>query len=59
MKLREGMTIALEPMVLAGTPETIVKDDEWTVASADGSLTAHYENTIAITADGPQILTAL
>ena len=59
MKLREGMTIALEPMVLAGTPETIVKDDEWTVASADGSLTAHYENTVAITADGPQILTAL
>ena len=59
MKLREGMTVALEPMVLVGTPDTIVKDDEWTVASADGSLTAHYENTIAITADGPQILTAL
>ena len=59
MKLREGMTIALEPMVLAGTPDTIVKDDEWTVASADGSLTAHYENTIAITADGPMVLTAL
>ena len=59
MKLREGMTIALEPMVLAGTPETIVKGDEWTVASADGSLTAHYENTVAITADGPLVLTAL
>ena len=59
MKLREGMTIALEPMVLAGTPETIVKDDEWTVASADGSPTAHYENTVAITADGPLVLTAL
>ncbi len=59
MKLREGMTIALEPMVLAGTPDTIVKDDEWTVASADGSLTAHYENTVAITADGPLVLTAL
>ena len=59
MKLREGMTIALEPMVLVGTPETIVKDDEWTVVSADGSLTAHYENTIAITADGPMVLTAL
>ena len=59
MKLREGMTIALEPMVLAGTSETIVKDDDWTVASADGSLTAHYENTIAITADGPRVLTAL
>jgi len=59
MKLREGMTIALEPMVLVGTAETIVKDDEWTVASADGSLTAHYENTVAITADGPLVLTAL
>jgi methionyl aminopeptidase len=59
MKLREGMTIALEPMVLVGTPETIVKDDDWTVASADGSPTAHYENTVAITADGPLVLTAL
>ena len=59
MRLREGMTIALEPMVLMGTSATIVKDDEWTVASADGSPTAHYENTVAITPDGPQILTAL
>lgn len=59
MRLREGMTIALEPMVLAGTSATIVKDDEWTVASADGSMTAHYEHTVAITPDGPQILTAL
>ncbi len=59
MRLREGMTIALEPMVLVGTGETIVKPDEWTVASADGSLTAHFENTIAVTADGPMILTAL
>lgn len=59
LRLREGMTIALEPMVLAGTPSTIVKDDEWTVASADGSYTAHFEHTVAITADGPQILTVL
>jgi len=59
MRLREGMTIALEPMVLVGTGETIVKPDEWTVASADGSLTAHFENTVAVTADGPVILTAL
>lgn len=59
MQLREGMTIALEPMVLVGTPNTIVKDDEWTVASADGSLTAHFEHTVAITADGPKILTVL
>lgn len=59
MRLREGMTIALEPMVLVGTSETIVKDDEWTVASADGSLTAHFEHTVAITANGPEILTEL
>ena len=59
MKLREGMTIALEPMVLVGTGKTIVKDDDWTVASADGSLTAHFEHTVAVTADGPQILTVL
>ncbi len=59
MRLREGMTIALEPMVLVGTPETRVLEDEWTVASADGSLTAHFENTVAVTADGPMILTAL
>jgi methionyl aminopeptidase len=59
MRLREGMTIALEPMVLVGTTNTRVKDDEWTVASADGSLTAHYEHTVAITADGPKILTTL
>jgi len=59
MRLREGMTIALEPMVLVGTGSTMVKPDQWTVASADGSLTAHFENTIAITADGPEILTRL
>ena len=59
MRLREGMTIALEPMVLVGTAETVVKDDQWTVASADGSLTAHFEHTVAITADGPVILTLL
>lgn len=57
--LREGMTIALEPMVLMGTGFTRVKSDEWTVVSKDGSLTAHYENTVAITADGPLILTAI
>jgi methionyl aminopeptidase len=59
MKLREGMTIALEPMVLVGTGSTTVKDDEWTVASADGSLTAHFEHTVAVTANGPEILTEL
>jgi methionyl aminopeptidase len=46
-------------MVLIGTPETKVLRDQWTVASADGSLTAHYEHTIAVTEDMPLILTAL
>ncbi len=55
--LREGMTIALEPMVLVGTNDTVVLDNHWTVVSADGSLTAHFEHTVAVTADGPQILT--
>ena len=59
MRLREGMTIALEPMVLVGTSHTRVKEDEWTVASEDGSLTAHYEHTVAVTANGPEILTLL
>lgn len=59
MRLQEGMTIALEPMVLVGTADTIVKSDDWTVASADGSLTAHFEHTVAITNNGPEILTVV
>lgn len=59
MKLREGMTIALEPMVLVGTGSTRVTEDEWTVASADGSLTAHFEHTVAVTSNGPEIMTLL
>lgn len=59
LELREGMVIALEPMVLAGSPETRVLPDQWTVASRDGRLTAHFEHSIAVTADGPQILTTL
>ena len=55
--LREGMTIALEPMVLIGTRNTKVLPDQWTVSSLDGSLTAHYEHSIAITQNGPLILT--
>lgn len=59
MLLRNGMTIALEPMVLIGTSETRVMPDEWTVVSADGSLTAHFEHTTAITENGPVVLTVL
>jgi methionyl aminopeptidase len=55
--LRPGMTIALEPMVLVGTARTRVLADEWTVVSADGSLTAHFEHTVAVTEGEPLILT--
>jgi methionyl aminopeptidase len=55
--LRAGMTIALEPMVLAGTPYTRVMPNEWTVCSRDGRLTAHFEHSVAITEHGPEILT--
>jgi len=57
--LREGMTLALEPMVNVGEWRTKVGDDRWTVTTADGSLCAHFEHTIAITDGGPKILTAL
>lgn len=59
MLLRTGMTIALEPMVLVGTPETRVMPDEWTVVSSDNSLTAHFEHTVAVNENGPEILTLL
>jgi methionyl aminopeptidase len=51
------MVIALEPMVLVGTAQTRVLSDQWTVSSADGSLTAHFEHSVAITQNGPYILT--
>jgi methionyl aminopeptidase len=57
LPLKQGMTIALEPMVLAGTQATRVLPDQWTVVSADGSLTAHYEHSVAVTAGDPLILT--
>jgi methionyl aminopeptidase len=56
-RLLSGMTIAIEPMVNAGTAEVKVLSDGWTVVTRDGSLSAHYENTIAITDNGPMILT--
>ena len=59
LSLRPGMTIALEPMVLAGSAATRVADDRWTVASLDGQLTAHFEHTVAVTAEGPLVLTTL
>lgn len=59
MQLRSGMTIALEPMVLVGTARTRVMPDEWTVSAADNSYTCHFEHSVAITENGPKILTLL
>jgi len=56
-RLRPGMTLAIEPMVNAGTHEVITLDDEWTVVTADGKPSAHYENTVLITDGEPEILT--
>ena len=56
--LRPGITIAIEPMVMVGTHRTKVLDDKWTVISADRSLTAHFEHSVAVTDDEPIILTA-
>jgi methionyl aminopeptidase len=57
-RLLEGMTLAIEPMITIGSPATKTLGDKWTVVTADGSLSAHFEHTVAITANGPRILTA-
>ena len=57
MKLKAGMVIAIEPMVNAGKPDVKVLDDGWTAVSTDGSMSAHFEHTVAVTADGARILT--
>lgn len=57
--LEPGMVFALEPMVNAGGWKTQLLDDGWTVVTADGSLSAHFEHTVAVTADGPEVLTEL
>jgi methionyl aminopeptidase len=56
--LAEGMTFAIEPMINAGEPEIYLHDDDWSISSADGSLSAHFEHTVAVTSAGPRILTA-
>lgn len=58
-KLLEGMVLAIEPMVNAGTHKVKTLKDGWTVVTADSSLSAHYENTVAILSDGPEILTLI
>ncbi len=55
--LKAGMVIAIEPMINAGTHRVFMLDDDWTVVTADGKLSAHYEHTVAITDNGPWILT--
>lgn len=57
MKLRPGMTLAIEPMINIGRADVVWMDDDWTVVTEDGSLSAHYENTILITDGEPEILT--
>jgi methionyl aminopeptidase len=55
--LKTGMVFAIEPMVNAGGPETTLLDDGWSVVTADGRLSAHFEHTIAVTEDGPEVFT--
>jgi methionyl aminopeptidase len=57
-RLAEGMTFAIEPMITAGGPDVVLHDDEWSISSADGSLAAHFEHTVAVMDAGPRILTA-
>lgn len=57
MRLLPGMTIAIEPMINAGSYDVEVLDDQWTTVTKDGKLSAHFEHSVAITTDGPQILT--
>jgi methionyl aminopeptidase len=56
--LAPGMTLAIEPMITAGGYDVVVRPDKWTIATADGSLSAHFEHTVAVTEEGPRILTA-
>jgi methionyl aminopeptidase len=59
VRIRNGNVFAVEPMLNLGAPETVLLDDDWSVVTADGSWSAHVEHTIAITPDGPEILTTL
>jgi len=56
-ELQPGMTFAIEPMINAGGPDVFLHDDEWSISTIDGSLSAHFEHTVAVTDDGPKILT--
>src|SRR2546421_3698487 len=57
-ELKPGMTLAIEPMVNQGSPDVYIKPDGWTVCTSDGSLSAYFEHTVAITREGPRVLTS-
>ena len=57
LRLRPGMVLAVEPMVNVGGSDVKVLEDQWTAVTADGELSAHFEHAIAVTEDGPEILT--
>ena len=59
VRLEPGMTLAIEPMVIAGKPDILMLEDGWTIITEDGTNAAHYENTILITEKEPEILTLL
>lgn len=59
IRLMAGMVLALEPMFALGSPDTEETDDQWTVVMSDGRLSAHFEETVAITVDGPEVLTRI
>jgi methionyl aminopeptidase len=56
-ELRKGMTLAIEPMITSGSPEVFIHADEWSISTVDGSLAAHFEHTVAVTEEGPRVLT--
>jgi methionyl aminopeptidase len=56
-RLRPGMVFAIEPMITSGGPDVHILEDQWTAVTADGSLAAHFEHTILVTDDGPEVLT--
>jgi methionyl aminopeptidase len=58
IKLKSGMTLAIEPMICLGRPEVVIKNDAWTAVTADGSCAAHFEHTVVVTEDGCEILTS-
>jgi methionyl aminopeptidase len=57
--LKTGMVLAIEPMVNAGSPEVMILEDRWTAVTCDGSLSAHFEHTVALTENGTEVLTSL